>query len=208
MQRQDITSLLELLHDVAPGGAVVVSHLRGSPVATMVAVAASMAQRMRASGGEHPVDLVTREPLPIARKWNPERGLLEEFAAVQELVKALDTIYLDAGDDGDGCERLGELAKALCDDTMDRFAGPVHLRRMVMECAREARAAGDQDGPLTKAFNEVLWQYLVLVGFAAMVLHGATFARSRQHAEKKQEQQHRNAVLDAIDRVSSSLVLT
>ena len=188
LKRQDVTSLLEVLKSVSATDAVVLSSEKGAPVTTMAAVAASMAQRVRASGGKRPIDLVTREPLPMTRKWNAPRRLLEEedFAPVGLLVNHLDDVYPIAVT-GAGNERLGELAKLLCDDTVDRWETPIHLRHRVIEL----KAAGD-----TAALNEALAQYLIMVAFAALLMEASG---------DKSQIEHETAVLDALDTVLTKL---
>lgn len=190
LKRQDITSLLELLQTVGPSDALVLSSEMAAPVTTMAAVAASMAQRVRASGGKRPVDLVTREPLPMTRKWNAPRRLLEEFQPVRELVEGLDEVYPIAVT-GAGNERLGELSKLLCDDTADRWQKPMHLRYRVIELDQAAKSTGD-----TAALNEALAQYLVMVAFAALLMEASG---------DKTKQEHETAVLDALDVVLTKL---
>ena len=202
LKRQDVTSLLELVWGEGGGAlsaseAVVVSSEKGAAVSTLVAIAASMAQRMRASNGERPADLISREPLPLTRKWNPPRGLLEEFGPVDAFVKALDDIY---SIDEQGGEKLGEVSKLICDDTVDRWAAPVHLRKRVMELDQAAKMAGetaDAPGPLTKTANVALQQYLVMVAFAAML--------QKPLKGEKSVPEHQTAVLDALDIVSTSI---
>jgi hypothetical protein len=187
LKRQDVLSLLEILQSLSSTDAVVVSSQMGAPVTTMAAVAASMAQRLRASGGKRPKDLVMREPLPMTRQWNAPRRLLEEFAAVEKLVLALDEVYPVAVT-GAGNERLGELAKLLCDDTVDRWEKPMHLRFRVMDLHQQ----GD-----TAAVNEALAQYLTMVAFAALLMEACG---------DKSKQEHETAVLDALDVVLTTLV--
>ena len=194
--RQHITTLLELLQTLSSSDAVVVSSEKGAPVSTMVAVAASMAHRMRASNGLRPRDLISREPLPLTRKYNPPRGLLEEMAPVDALVKALD----DVNKTNDGSDKVGELAKLLCDDTIDRWETPLHVRRRVAELERAARIAGEDaaaPGPRMKEANVALVQYLMLVAFAALL---------QVPAPGKEVAEHHTAVLDALDIVVNSVV--
>ena len=142
LARQDMTSLLQLLKALTPSDAVVVSSHKAAPVATMVALGASMAHRVRASGGKRPQALTMREPLPLARKYNAPRGLLEEWEPVGAFVASLDDIYLEGSPPSvqtAGCERLGELAKLFCDDTIDSWPAPVHLRRQVAAAGAEVR---------------------------------------------------------------------
>jgi len=201
LKRRDIKSLLELLQSLNASDAVVVSSEKGAPVSTMVAVAASMAQRMRASNGKRPLDLISGEPLPLTRKWNAPRGLLEEFAPVNDLVKALDEIYTVEKETA-GSDRLGELAKLLCDDTVDRWQAPLHLRTRVLDLDRAARNAGETQGApghLTKTLNESLVQYLIMVTFAALLLAptaGKTVA----------DPDHQTAVLNVLDTIMMPLV--
>lgn len=202
LTRQDILSLLELLQSLRASDAVVVSSEKGAPVSTMVAIAASMAQRVRASNGKRPLDLISREPLPMTRKWNAPRGLLEEpaFAPVNELTQLLDGIY-DVGDDTAGSDRLGELAKLLCDDTVDRWQKPLHLRNRVIDLEKAAQIAGETagaPGPKTQTLNEALVQYLIMVTFAALLL--APIGADKTVAE------HQTAVLNVFDIVTRPLV--
>jgi hypothetical protein len=207
LKRQDITSLLDLIWGEGGGAlsasdAVVVSSEKGAVVCTMVAVAASMAQRMRASNGQRPSDLISREPLPLTRKWNAPRGLLEEFGPVDAFIKALDEIYPI----NDGTEKLGEISKLICDDTVDRWAVPIHLRKRVMELDRAAKIAGetsDAPGPLGKTANIALKQYLVMIAFAAL-LHAPLIEEPKLGVKSVKE--HQTAVLDALDVVSNLLI--
>ena len=107
LKRKQMTTLLELLRSLGPSDAVVISTERGAPVSTVVAIAVSMTQRMRQQAPSHgsstsglrPLDLISQEPLPLTRKWNAPRGLLEveemrdeRFKHVRDFVNELDSI--------------------------------------------------------------------------------------------------------------------